>query len=96
MPREIGTAIIKAIKEDTTVPYMNGKAPNIFVAGFHSLPIKKPRPNSLMVGIEYAVIITIIATKINTIIAAKISKMLRKIVSPIVPVFAKEFILLLT
>src|SRR6185312_4975860 len=44
-PRPSGAAMISATKDVTTVPYMNGSAPNSPVTGFQSCVNAKDQPN---------------------------------------------------
>ena len=71
---------------------MKGSAPKTLSAGFHSLPVRNPKPNLSNVGTEFHTIIKIIAAIITTIIAAVTSNTVRKTLSPIVPVCAKPFV----
>src|SRR5215831_12134570 len=50
MPK--GTAISKAMSEETRVPYINGKAPNCSATGSHVDVTRKWNPNFLMASVE--------------------------------------------
>lgn len=92
IPSETGTASIKAISDDTTVPKMNGRAPNCSCDGFHSRPIRKPNPNRSSVGMELRIIIKTIAATISRMVAAATRRTDLKILSPRAPVCAKVIV----
>src|SRR5215470_2273706 len=50
MPK--GTAMSKARKDETSVPYMNGNAPNCSATGSHVEAVRKWNPNFLMASVH--------------------------------------------
>jgi hypothetical protein len=50
IPKEKGMVMMRARKEVTRVPTMNGKAPNSLVMGFQMSLTRKEKPKALMEG----------------------------------------------
>ena len=81
-----GTAIISAITDETTVPYINGSAPNCPLIGSQVRLVKKSNPNSRIESIEFDAIATIIEVTMTSIRTALKNRVPRKIASPRLPV----------
>ena len=70
---------------------MNGSAPKLSCAGFHSSPIRNPIPNRSIVGIAFWIIITKIAVTISKMLDAASSRIVRNILSPKAPVIGDYY-----